>query len=81
MNTHEFIWTEKYRPQAVDECILPKSIKDILNGYRDQGRIPNLLLSGAPGCGKCLGYDTELELLVSDEVYQLLYEALDCGNP
>ena len=47
-----FLWVEKYRPQTIDECILPESTKEIFQGFLDQGEIPNLLLSGSAGVGK-----------------------------
>ena len=50
MNT--FLWVEKYRPQSIDECILPDSTKEIFKGFLQQGEIPNLLLAGSAGVGK-----------------------------
>jgi len=48
----DFIWVEKYRPTTIDECILPKSIKQTFQDFVDRGEIPNMLLSGPPGIGK-----------------------------
>jgi len=48
----DFIWTEKYRPHKIDDCILPDSIKKSLKEFVEKGNIPNLLLSGPPGIGK-----------------------------
>ena len=48
----DFIWVEKYRPQKIDECILPASIKKTFEGFLNTGEIPNMLLSGPPGVGK-----------------------------
>ena len=48
----DFIWVEKYRPKTIDECILPKSIKQTFQDFVDRGEIPNMLLSGPPGIGK-----------------------------
>ena len=48
----DFIWVEKYRPQIIDECILPENIKKTFNDFLNRGEIPNLLLSGPPGVGK-----------------------------
>ena len=48
----DFIWVEKYRPQTIDECILPDHIKKTFQDFVDQGEIPNMLLSGPPGIGK-----------------------------
>ena len=46
------LWTEKYRPKTVDDCILPERLKKPFQEYVNQKTIPNLLLSGGPGVGK-----------------------------
>ena len=48
----EFLWVEKYRPNIVEDCILPASIKEVFQGFVNQGELPNLLLSGTAGVGK-----------------------------
>ena len=48
----EFLWVEKYRPNKVKDCILPDSIKEVFQGFVNQGELPNLLLSGTAGVGK-----------------------------
>tara|TARA_B100000282_G_scaffold56704_1_gene37349 strand:+ start:126 stop:1082 length:957 start_codon:yes stop_codon:yes gene_type:complete len=48
----EFLWVEKYRPNIVEDCILPASTKDVFRGFVDQGELPNLLLTGTAGVGK-----------------------------
>ena len=40
------------RPTTIDECILPKSIKQTFQDFVGRGEIPNMLLSGPPGIGK-----------------------------
>jgi len=52
MSRDEFVWVEKYRPKTIDECILPTNIKKTFLDFLDKGEVPNLLLSGPPGCGK-----------------------------
>lgn len=47
-----FIWTEKYRPRTIDECILPKELKKIFNEIVKSGEMHNMLLTGTPGLGK-----------------------------
>ena len=47
-----FLWVEKYRPQKVSDCILPKNVKETFQNFVDGGEIPNLLLCGPPGIGK-----------------------------
>ncbi len=49
---NDFLWVEKYRPQKVEDCILPESVKNTFQSFIDQGQIPNLLLSGTAGVGK-----------------------------
>ena len=48
----DFIWVEKYRPQTIEECILPESIKKTFSEFLNKGEIPNMLLAGPPGVGK-----------------------------
>ena len=48
----EFLWVEKYRPNIVEDCILPASTKEVFQGFVNQGELPNLLLSGTAGVGK-----------------------------
>tara|TARA_R110001606_G_scaffold242960_1_gene390805 strand:- start:5066 stop:6013 length:948 start_codon:yes stop_codon:yes gene_type:complete len=52
MSRNEFIWTEAYRPKTIEECILPESTKKTFKDFLVKGEVPNLLLSGPPGCGK-----------------------------
>ncbi len=52
MNRNEFLWVEKYRPQTIEECILPDNIKKTFQDFLDKGEVPNLLLAGPAGCGK-----------------------------
>ena len=46
------LWTEKYRPQTIEECILPERLKKPFQEYVNQKTIPNLLLHGGAGVGK-----------------------------
>jgi DNA polymerase III delta prime subunit len=46
------LWTEKYRPQTVEDCILPERLKVPFQEYVNQKQIPNLLLTGGAGVGK-----------------------------
>jgi DNA polymerase III delta prime subunit len=46
------LWTEKYRPQTIEDCILPERLKKPFQEYVNQKQIPNLLLSGGAGVGK-----------------------------
>ena len=46
------LWTEKYRPRTVEECILPERLKAVFQQYVNQKEMPNLLLAGGAGVGK-----------------------------
>jgi DNA polymerase III delta prime subunit len=50
--SEQLLWTEKYRPKTVEDCILPDAIKITFQEYVKSGHIPNLLLSGSAGVGK-----------------------------
>lgn len=57
------LWTEKYRPHRVVDCILPEDMKKIFQAYVDSDEIPNLILNGGPGMGK-----TTIARAMSDEL-------------
>jgi DNA polymerase III delta prime subunit len=46
------VWTEKYRPKTIQECVLPSALKKPLLNYVAQGGGPHLLLVGPTGVGK-----------------------------
>ena len=46
------LWVEKYRPSKISECILTDDLKKTFQTFVDEGKIPNLLLTGGPGVGK-----------------------------
>jgi DNA polymerase III delta prime subunit len=48
----DFLFVEKYRPQVIDDCILPDETKKTFKEFVAKGEIPNLLLAGPPGVGK-----------------------------
>ena len=48
----DFLWVEKYRPQDIQSCILPKALQSTLSEFVSNGDVPNCILSGGPGVGK-----------------------------
>lgn len=51
--TDHYLWEEAYRPQKLDDCIVPDQVKEALRSAVSEGQIPNLLLaSPSPGTGK-----------------------------
>ena len=47
-----FLWVEKYRPQKIDDCVLPETLKKTFKEYIIKGELPNFLLCGTAGTGK-----------------------------
>lgn len=47
-----FLWVEKYRPQKIDDCVLPESLKATFKQYIAQGELPHFLFAGTAGVGK-----------------------------
>ena len=52
------LFTEKYRPQNLDELIVPDRVMNLLS----KGVESNLLLYGTPGTGKCVTSDTLIKI-------------------
>jgi DNA polymerase III delta prime subunit len=48
----QFLWVEKYRPQKIDDCVLPESLKNTFKEYIAQGELPSFLFTGTAGVGK-----------------------------
>jgi len=74
------MWTEKYRPQSLQEMVNQKEIVERLNSFVDSRNIPHCIFAGPPGTGKttaalCLAHDLYkdgwrehlMELNASDE--------------
>jgi len=74
------MWTEKYRPQSLQEMVNQKEIVERLNSFVDARNIPHCIFAGPPGTGKttaalCLAHDLYkdgwrehlMELNASDE--------------
>lgn len=63
VNPEHFLWSEKYRPKKVDDCILPESMKAFFNAQVSEGQIQNMLFCGSHGTGK-----TTAARAIADEI-------------
>jgi DNA polymerase III delta prime subunit len=52
MSLETAVWAEKWRPQTVDDCIIPDKVKREIKELMADGNIPHLLMSGSAGTGK-----------------------------
>ena len=48
----EFLFVEKYRPKTIEDCVLPKSLKNTFQSIIDKGELPNMMFTGSAGIGK-----------------------------
>jgi len=46
------VWTEKYRPDTLDEIVGQEKIVERLSAFEQQGTIPHLMFAGPAGTGK-----------------------------
>lgn len=49
---NRMVWAEKYRPQNLDDAILPESTKRTVKDALTNGNIPHFLFTGSAGTGK-----------------------------
>lgn len=68
MIREDFLWTERYRPRKIDDCILPDELKKVFSEFVKKGTIPNMLLCGKPGTGKTTVARAMCEELGSDYI-------------
>ena len=62
----DYLFVERYRPQTIDDCILPTKLKKTFKDIVESKQLPNMIFSGTAGLGKTtvakalckeLGYD------------------------
>jgi len=73
----QFLWTEKYRPQTINDIILQKELKGHFQQFVTQENIPNLLLTGSAGVGKTTVAKAMLSEIGAD--YMLINGSLNRG--
>lgn len=64
----DFLWCERYRPNTIEETILPPELKAVFQQFVDQKNIPNLILAGSAGVGKTTVARAMLEQLHCDYI-------------
>lgn len=51
-NNSDTLWVEKYRPQCLDDVIIPKRVRDQIQNFIDNGISRHILMYGGTGLGK-----------------------------
>lgn len=64
----EVLWVERYRPQLIEDTILPSNTKQIFQKFIKDENVPNLLLTGGPGVGKTTVAKAMLEEMGCDYI-------------
>lgn len=64
----DFLWVERYRPNCVQDTILPEELKKTFQQFVDQDNVPNLILSGRAGVGKTTIAKAMLEQIGADYI-------------
>lgn len=64
------IWTEKYRPQTLEDIVVAPGTRKILASFIANHEIPNLLFCGHAGIGKTTTSKVLINLLDAENIYQ-----------
>ena len=64
------VWTEKYRPQALEDVVVSEDTRKILQAFIKNEEVPNLLFCGHAGIGKTTTSKVLIKLLDAENIYQ-----------
>lgn len=77
MIKENLLFVEKYRPQVIDDCVLPKRLSSIFQAQVDKGDLQNALYVGPAGTGKT----TVAKALCNElDIDSLFINASEYGN-
>ena len=67
-------WIEKWRPTKLDDIVGHEETLNQMRGMIETGSMPNLLLSGPPGCGKTTSVHVLARTLLGDRYKDAVLE-------
>ncbi len=65
-NVLDSLWVEKYRPRTINDVILTDDQRGFFQKCLNEDVIPNTLLYGPPGSGKCHDGDELIDIYVEE---------------
>lgn len=65
----KYIWTEKYRPQSLNDVVLPDKTRKLLQTYIQDKQSQHMLFAGPPGVGKSTTAKVIVKELDADYLY------------
>ncbi len=80
MNLEQAVFAEKYRPKTIDDCILTDPVRKQFKDMVQSGSVPHCLMAGAAGTGKCLDPNEEIEVFMSDEIFNKYFSSSSTGK-
>ena len=77
MASESFLWSEKYRPRKIEDCILPEKMTRYFTDIVKRGHLDNMTFIGTAGVGK-----TTVAKALCEEmgIGHLLINASESGN-
>lgn len=69
------LWVEKYRPKTLADFTVSEKNKTVIESYKSQKEIPNLLFIGTPGIGK-----TTLAKILVNEILECQYLYINASD-
>ena len=69
------IWCEKYRPSTLNDIVLSKEVRSLIERYKEQGSTNHLLLISSPGQGK-----TSLAKIIVRDVFECDYLYINASD-